>query len=62
MKLEKFFRQKPVFTNKEFAEFQGSRGPLRARAPESLLAYHKRTGPKSVSRHSMLSFPLLIPK
>ena len=44
MKLEKFFRQKPVFTNNEFAEFQGSRGPLRARAPESLLAYHTKTG------------------
>jgi len=44
MKLEKFFRQNPVFTDKEFARFLGSKGAFKARAPESLLAYHTRTG------------------
>jgi len=44
MRLEKFFQQNPVFTDKEFGRFLGSKGALKARAPESLLAYHTRTG------------------
>lgn len=44
MKLEKFLRQNPVFTDKEFVKFLGSKGALKARAQESLLAYHTRTG------------------
>ncbi len=44
MKLEKFFRKNPVFTGKELGRFLGSEGALKARASESLLAYHTRTG------------------
>ncbi len=44
MKLEKFFRQRPVFTNQEFAAFLGAEGSHNVRTQESLLDYHIRTG------------------
>ncbi len=44
MKLENFFRQRPVFTNEEFADYLSSRGTCNARTRDSLLAYHKKTG------------------
>jgi len=44
MKLEKFFRQRPVFTNKEFAGFLRSEGSNNIRTQESLLNYHIKTG------------------
>jgi predicted transcriptional regulator of viral defense system len=44
MKLEKFFRQHPVFTNKEFAAFLRSEGSHNVRTQESLLDYHSGSG------------------
>jgi predicted transcriptional regulator of viral defense system len=44
MKLEKFFRQHPVFTNKEFAAFLRAEGSYNIRTQESLLDYHRRSG------------------
>ncbi len=37
MKLEIFFRQRPVFTNKEFADYLSSRGTHNVRTRDSLL-------------------------
>jgi len=44
MRLEKFFRQRPVFTNKEFAEFLEAKGQKNVRTQESTLEYHTKTG------------------
>lgn len=44
MKLEKFFRRHPVFTNKEFAAFLRAEGSNNIRTQESLLDYHSRSG------------------
>jgi predicted transcriptional regulator of viral defense system len=44
MKLEKFFRQHPVFTNKEFYTFLRAEGSHNVRTQESLLDYHSRSG------------------
>jgi predicted transcriptional regulator of viral defense system len=44
MKLEKFFRQQPVFTNQEFAAFLIAEGSHNVRTQESLLGYHIKTG------------------
>jgi predicted transcriptional regulator of viral defense system len=44
MKLEKFFRQQPIFTNQEFAEFLEAAGSHNVRTQESLLNYHIKTG------------------
>ena len=44
MKLEKFFRQYPVFTNKEFAAFLRAEGSQNIRTQESLLDYHSKSG------------------
>ena len=44
MKLEKFFRQQPVFTNQSFAEFLAAAGSHNVRTQESLLNYHIKTG------------------
>ena len=44
MRLEKFFRQRPVFTNTEFAEFLAANGKYNIRTQESILAYHIKTG------------------
>jgi len=44
MRLEKFFRQRPVFTNKELAEFLAANGQHNVRTQESILAYHIKTG------------------
>ncbi len=44
MKLEKFFRQRPVFTKKEFASFLRAEGSHNIRTQDSLLDYHSRSG------------------
>jgi predicted transcriptional regulator of viral defense system len=44
MRLEKFFRQRPIFTNKELAEFLEANGQRNVRTQESTLAYHTKTG------------------
>ncbi len=44
MRLDKFFRQRRVFTNKELAEFLEVDGQRNVRTQESTLAYHTKTG------------------
>jgi predicted transcriptional regulator of viral defense system len=44
MRLEKFFRKRPVFTNKELAKFLEARGQQSERTQESILLYHTKTG------------------
>ena len=44
MKLERFFRQRPVFTHQEFVAFLGAEGSHNVRTQESLLNYHIKTG------------------
>lgn len=44
MKLNKFFRQRPVFTKREFVEFLADEGTHNIRTQDSLLDYHTRTG------------------
>ncbi len=43
MRLEKFFRQRPVFTNEELAEFLEADGQRNLRTQESTLTYHTKT-------------------
>ena len=44
MKHEEFFRKHPVFTGEEMTDYLSSRGEVRFRTKEALLAYHRKTG------------------
>jgi predicted transcriptional regulator of viral defense system len=44
MKHEKFFRNHPVFTGEEMAEYLSSNGKAGSRTKEALLAYYRKTG------------------